>query len=320
MRVHGSILLAAALGFTLLVGVASLASGSLSGPLLTVGDSWTYRTNTSIGGAFFLGGDVTVTTTGRGLQSVDGIMYDAVRFSLSGAGTANGTVATQFGPTRASGNWVLSGNEVFESAGLKLVSSVLDLEASGTLHTAPVAFPFQLSVQNTTTFRIVEDSWRFPLGIGNSSVVASRMNFSEDSRFFYGLQTTPSHTQGSLWWNVTYALETPVAVDTPAGHFDSYRFREAAPDGTYSLLYYAPATGNDARTEAYNGTAKVATSELTSYRYQALEPARFFGLTGTDWAITGIAAEAAGGGVLVFWLRIRRRPTPPDRRPSEPRN
>src|SRR5437667_325911 len=217
VRGHGSILLAAALGFTLLVGVASPASGSLSGPLLTVGDSWTYRTNTSIGGAFFLGGDVTVTTTGKGLQSVDGIMYDAVRFSLSGAGTANGTVASQFGPTRASGNWVLSGSEVFESAGLKLVSSVLDLEASGTLHTAPVAFPFQLSVQNTTTFRIVEDSWRFPLGIGNSSVVASRMNFSEDSRFFYGLQTTPSHTQGSLWWNVTYALETPVAVDTPAG-------------------------------------------------------------------------------------------------------
>src|SRR5438128_1844377 len=97
-------------------------------------------------------------------------------------------------------------------------------------------------------------------------------------------------------------------------------FREAAPDGTYSLLYYAPTTGNDARTEAYNGTAKVATSELTSYRYQALEPARFFGLTGTDWAIAGIAAAVVGGGVVVFWLRIRRQPTPPDRRPSEPRN
>src|SRR5206468_10866265 len=106
----------------------------------------------------------------------------------------------------------------------------------------------------------------------------------------------------------------------PAGPFHPERFAEAAPDRTYSVLYYAPPTGNDARTEPYNGTANVATSELTSYRYQALEPARFFGLTGTDWAITGIAAEAAGGGVLVFWLRIRRRPTPPDRRPSEPRN
>src|SRR5437667_6467102 len=166
----------------------------------------------------------------------------------------------------------------------------------------------------------MEYSRRCRLGLGTVRVVASRMNFYEDSRFFYGLQTTPSHTQGSPWWNVTYALETPVAVDTPAGHFDSYRFREAAPDGTYSLLYYAPATGNDARTEAYNGTAKVATSELTSYRYQALEAARFFGLTGTDWAIAGIAAAVVAGGVVVFWLRIRRQPSPPDRKPPEPRN
>src|SRR2546422_182481 len=133
-----------------------------------------------------------------------------------------------------------------------------------------------LSVQNTTTFRLVDDAWRFPLEIGNSSVVTRRMNFSEDFRFFYGLQSTPLHTQGSLWWNATYNLEAQVAIDTPAGHFDAYRIREAAPDGTYGLLYYAPATGNDARTEAYNGTAKVATSELTSYRYQALEPARTF--------------------------------------------
>src|SRR2546427_215439 len=122
--------------------------------------------------------------------------------------------ATHLGPVRASGSWVLSGNEVLESAGLKVISSVLDLEASGTLHTEPVAIPFQLSVQNTTTFRIVDDSWRFPLEIGNSSVVARQMNFSEDFRFFYGLQSTPLHTQGSLWWNATYTLESQVAVDT----------------------------------------------------------------------------------------------------------
>ena len=306
------------LGFALLTGVATPASGEVSAPLLTAGDSWTYRTNTSIGGAFYLGGDVTLTTTGRGPVSVDGTTYDAVRFSLSGAGSANGTIEAQLGSTRASGNWVLSGNEVLESAGLKVVSSVLDLEVSGTLHAEPVAFPFQLSVQNTTTFQIVDDSWRFPLGVGNSTVVASRMNFSEDFRFFYGFQTTPFHTQGSLWRNVTYRLEAQVAVDTPAGHFDSYRIREAAPDGTYSLVYYAPATGNDARTEAYNGTAKVATSELTSYRYQALEPARFFGLTATDWVIAGIAVASVAGAFVALWIR-RRRSTPPEDASSEPR-
>lgn len=315
---RASILLAAVLGLALLTGVATAGSGAVSAPVLTAGDSWTYRTNTSIGGAFYLGGVVTLTATGKGPTSVEGTTYDAVRFSLSGAGSANGTIEAQLGSTRASGNWLLSGNEVLESAGLKVVSSVLDLEVSGTLHAEPVAIPFQLSVQNTTTFHIVDDSWRFPLGIGNSTVVTSRMNFSEDFRFFYGFQTTPSHTQGSLWWNVTYTLEAQVAVDTPAGHFDSYRIREAAPDGMYSLFYYAPPTGNDARTEAYNGTAKVATSELTSYRYQALEPARFFGLTATDWVIAGIAVASVAGAFVALWIR-RRRSTPPEDAPSEPR-
>src|SRR5207245_8927111 len=122
-----------------------------------------------------------------------------------------------------------------------------------------------------------------------------RMNFSAVLRICSGRPSRPSHTRGTRWSNATYTLEAQVAVDTPAGHFDTYRIREAAPDGTYGLFYYAPATGNDARTEAYNGTAKVATSELTSYRYQALEPARFFGLSGTDWAIAGTAVAAVGG-------------------------
>ena len=317
---RASTLLAAVLAFALLtLLVVSDRSLAVSGPLLSSGDSWTYRTNTSIDGAFYLVGDVTLTTKGGERVSVDGTTYDAVRFTLSGAGTANGTVATQLGPVRASGSWVLSGNELLESAGLKVISSVLDLEASGTLHAEPVAIPFQLSVQNTTTFRLVDDSWRFPLEIGNSSVVARQMNFSEDFRFFYGLQSTPLHTQGRLWWNATYTLEARVAVDTPAGHFDTYRIRQAAPDGTYGLFYYAPATGNDARTEAYNGTTKVATSQLTSYRYQALEPARFFGLTVTDWAIAGTAVAIVVGAVAIVWLRRRRHSRPPESESNQPR-
>jgi len=310
----------AVLAFALLTLLVFSDRGvAVSGPLLSPGDSWTYRTNTSIGGAFYLVGDVTLGTKGSERVSVDGTTYDAVRFTLSGAGTANGTVATQLGPVRASGSWVLSGNEVLESAGLKVISSVLDLEASGTLHAEPVAIPFQLSVQNTTTFRIVDDSWRFPLEIGNSSVVTRQMNFSEDFRFFYGLQSTPLHTQGSLWWNATYTLEAQVAVDTPAGNFDAYRIRQATPDGTYGLFYYAPATGNDARTEAYNGTTEVATSELTSYRYQALEPARFLGLTATDWAIAGTAVAIVVGAIAIVWLRRRRHSRPPDSEANQPR-
>src|SRR5207247_4272687 len=167
---------------------------------------------------------------------------------------------------------------------------------------------------------VVEDSCPVPLEIGNSGVVAQHVNFSADFRFFYGLQSTPLHTQGSLWWNATYTLEAQVAVDTPAGHFDAYRIRQATPDGTYGLFYYAPATGNDARTEAYNGTTEVATSELTSYRYQALEPARFLGLTSTDWAIAGTAVAIVVGAIAIVWLRRRRRHSrPPESESNQPR-
>lgn len=312
--------LAAVLSSVLVAALASPAAGAVTAPLLTAGDSWTYRTNTSIGDAFYLRGAVTLTATGNERFSVDGTTFDAVRFSLSGAGTANGSVATQFGSTPASGTWVLTGSQVLESGGLKVISSVLDLEATGTLHTEPLAVPFQLSVQNTTTFRIVADAWRFPIEVGNSSVVTSLMNFTEDFRFVYGLQTTAFHTLGNLWWNVTYALETQVAVDTQAGHFDAYRIRESAPDDTYSLFYYAPATGNDARTETYNGTSRVATTELTSYRYRALEPARFLGLTATEWAIAAlVVAATVGVTVTALWIRRHRRSTPPRMGPDEPR-
>lgn len=306
-----SIAFGAVLASVLVAALGSPAAGALSGPRLTGGDSWTYRTNTSLGGAFYLRGDVTLTATGNEPFSVGGTTYDAVRFSLSGTGTANGSVPTDLGSTPASGTWVLSGSQVLESAGLKVISSILDLEASGTLHVAPVAIPFQLSVQNTRTFQILDDSWRFPIEIGNTSVVATRMNFTEDFRLVYGLQTTARHTLGNPWWNVTYALETQIALDTPAGHFDAYRIRESAPDGTYSLFYYAPAAGNDARTESYKGTSQVATTELTSYRYQALEPARFLGLTGADWAIVGLVVGAIAITVAAWWLRRHRGSAPP---------
>ena len=194
--------------------------------------------------------------------------------SVTGSGTAAGTFSTHLGLTPASGRWLLTGEESLESAGLKVVSSVLDLEANGTFRTSSLPIPFLLSVQNTTTFRFFDDPWRFPAEIGNTSVVTGQMNFSEDSRLFYGFQNQ-THTAGRVWWNVSYALETAIAVDSPAGHFDAYRIRETTPDGSYAQSYYAPATGNDARTESYNGTSRVATNELVSYRYQALEPRRF---------------------------------------------
>src|SRR2546427_678028 len=134
-----------------------------------------------------------------------------------------------------------------------------------------------------------------------------------------GLRKLGPLRERSPWWNATYTLEAQVAVDPPAGNFDASRIRQATPDGTYGLFYYAPATGNDARTEAYNGTTEVATSELTSYRYQALEPARFLGLTATDWAIAGTAVAVVVGAIAIVWLRRRRHSRPPDSEANQPR-
>jgi hypothetical protein len=302
------------LAFGSLAGTASASSDVASGPRLTVGDFWTYHTNTSLGRGFYLDGVVTLAVASEGPATIEGSSYDAVRMSLTGSGVASGAFTTRLGATPASGRWLLTGEETLESAGLKVLSSLVDLEANGTFHAQPVGISFLLSVQNTTTVRLFNDNWRFPVQIGNVSVVTGQMNFTEDFRLFYGFQTQ-THTSGRAWWNVTYALETAIEVDAPAGHFDAYRIRETAPDRSYVLRYYAPATGNDVRTENYNGTSKVATNELVSYRYQALEPTRFLGLTAIQWEIVAVVAAVAVSIAVLGWIRIRRRSSPPETGP-----
>jgi len=299
------------LAISSLAGTTAASNEVVSGPRLTVGDFWTYHTNTSLAAGFFLDGEITLGVSSQGPVTIEGASYDAVQMSVTGSGAAAGTFSTHLGLTPASGRWLLTGEESLESAGLKVVSSVLDLEANGTFRTSSLPIPFLLSVQNTTTFRFFDDPWRFPAEIGNTSVVTGQMNFSEDSRLFYGFQNQ-THTAGRVWWNVSYALETAIAVDSPAGHFDAYRIRETTPDGSYALSYYAPATGNDARTESYNGTSRVATNELVSYRYQALEPRRFLGLTASQWGIVGIVTAVASSTTVAVWIRIRRRSRGPE--------
>jgi len=307
----------AALIAVLLVALAASPvvprTASVSAPSLTPGDTWTYRTNTRLGAGLYLDGHVTLTVVEHGNISVEGAAYNAYRMSVSGTGTAAGNFSTDFGTTPASGSWVLTGQEVFESAGLKTIMTVLDLEANGTLHTSPVQLPFRLSVQNTTTYRIVEDGWRFPHAVGDSAVVRLALNFTEDFRLFYGLPTTPVHTAGIVWSNVTYTLETETTVDTPAGTFDSFRISSSYPDGTRDRAYYAPAAGSDVRRESYTGndTSPVSTTELVTYRYQALEPARFFGLTTSDWIIVvALIAVASVPVIVLFRWQTRSKPPP----------
>lgn len=303
----------------LLLPVAPASSGVLAvqGPQLVPGDSWTYRTNTSLESGLSLEGRVTLTVRGRSPTVVEGTMYDAYDRSISGAGTAAGIVGTQFGSTAASGSWILTGREIVEARGLKVVSRVLDLEANGTLQTQPVPLSFVLRLQNTTSYRLQADAWHFPLQVGNSSVVSSQMNFSEDFGLYVGLPTTPFHSAGLAWWNVTYVLQPPVGIQTPAGGFETYPIRETYPDGSYTIFFYAPAAGNHARTETHNETSEVSNSELVGYRYQALEPARLLGLTPVDWVIAAIAVGLVTASVILWWRRKGRRTAAPETPPPK---
>jgi len=315
-----------AVGYLLLATVLATACAaegattvSVSGPSLTVGDTWTYRTNTSATRSLVLEGRVTLTVTSRGPTAVEGRTLDAYTFSVAGSGTASGTFATRFGSTRASGDWRVTGLEVVDVRGLKILSTILDLEANGTLHTNPIPLPFLLSVQNTTSYRLDADPWQFPLAVNTNAVVASRMNFSEDFHLIYsGFSQPPVHSVGMVWWNVTYSLEAALGIDPPAGHFDAYPIRQTYPDSSVTVSFFAPVAGNHARTETRNQTSTLGTADLESYRYQALEPPTFLGLTSDRWALVAIVIGVAGV-VLIWWTRRRRKPfTPPEAPPAPP--
>jgi len=280
----------------------------VSGPLLAPGDMWTYRTNTTLATGLALDGHVTLTVTAHGATEVEGRTYDAYVMSVSGSGRATGTFATQVGSLQASGEWTVSGREILDAHGLKILSSVIDLEANGTLHTNPIPLPFALSVQNTTSYRLEGDPWQFPLTVGATASLSSRMNFSEDFRLvYYGASLTPTHVAGLTWFNKTYDIQAAVGIDTPAGRFEAYPIRETFADGSFTVSFFAPVAGNHARTEAHNGTSTVGTADLISYRYQALEPPTFLGLTTDRWAFAAIGTVAVGIA-LVWWYRRRKRP------------
>ncbi len=280
----------------------------VNGPLLAPGDTWTYRTNTSLATGLALDGHVTLAVAAHSSTEVEGRTYDAYVMSVTGSGSATGTFATQVGSLQASGEWTVSGREILDAHGLKILSSVIDLEANGTLHTNAIPLAFLLSVQNSTSYRLEGDPWQFPLTVGATASLSSRMNFSEDFRLvYYGASLTPTHVAGLTWSNMTYDIQAVIGIDTPAGRFEAYPIRETFADGSFTVSFFAPVAGNHARTEAHNGTSTVGTADLISYRYQALEPPTFIGLTTDRWAFAAIGIVAVGIA-LVWWYRRRKRP------------
>lgn len=281
---------------------------AVAAPTLTVGDFWVYSTNTTADAGFDLVGQVSFTIVSRGPTPISGRTYDAVRVTVSGHGAVTGRFPTPLGDFPVTGTWIVTGTETLETLGYKVVSSVLDLQASGSVQMTPLTQDFSLHVQNTTTFDILNDSWRFPREVGDSGSVTMRYDSVEDFRFQLGLVENQNHTQGSGTLRLNYSMSAETSAPTQAGTFDAFQIREDWPDGRQEVSLYAPAVGNDARREMYNRTgAQIVGAELVSYRYQALEPATFLGLATAQWTIVLAVIAAAVGIAVIFLIRRRKK-------------
>ncbi len=274
---------------------------ALDRPSLTVGDFWTYHTNSSFEAGFSLQGQVTYAVTSREAATILNVSQDVFRVVVNGSGTISGQVAGPIGTGPVSGTWIVTGEELLEPNQLKIVSNVLDLSVDGLFQGV---VPFSIRAANTTMYRVVSDGWTYPISVGGSGAVDLAYTYTQDF-FAFG---NHSHASGAGNLILSYSLGAGVHLETPAGSFTAYPIRETWPDGTYDQVYFSPAVGNEAKTESYNATGVLeSTTLLQSYRYQVLEPARFLGLTLTEWGL--LVPTVAGGGIVgaVVWRRSRKK-------------
>lgn len=286
------------LATALLVVAGSVRADEVARPSLTVGDSWTYRTNSTLPSGFVLDGQFTSTVAAVAPSG-------NVSLKLAGSGTASGYVRAPSGGGLAAGHWTLAGEDVLEPLGFEITYSLLDLIVNGSYQGL---IPFRIHITNTTAVGIIQDAWRFPWTTGSSGGVSLVLNYTQDAVLDAGSYSNSTHADGTAPWTFVYSMENATTLTTPAGTFTAYPIHRAWPDGSLDVAYFAPDVGNDVATQSFNGTgALVASSQLLAYRYQALEPPTFLGLTVVGWAI--VAGAAAAVVVIAVLIRRRRRKT-----------
>ncbi len=298
----------------LLTVPAGASGASISRPTWTVGDYWTYRSNTTLTPGLNLTGTATSTVEGTLPAAVDTSPAGSFRVILSGSGTTGGTVQTPQGPISVQGRWILTGEEHYEPDNLQLVYSLLDLSVNGTYSGV---LPFSLRFQNTTTFRILDTPMRYPYSVGGSGTVRMWYNFTQDlSSPIAGT----FHTNGTGQRDLAWTVGDPAAVSTPAGTFQAYPIARDLIDGAFEVGYYAPSVGNDVRTDGYAvGGNRTAEDSLIAYRYQAAETPTYLGLTVMQWALVVAVAGAVAVLATVWIVRSRRRRArPPETEPPVP--
>lgn len=278
----------------------------MDGPTGTAGDYWTYAANTTIMDGFYLEGQTTLTLASRAMHVIEGASVEAYELDVAGGGTARGSFSTEFGTVPFSGQWILTGTEILETGGLKVVSSVLDLRANGTLYTEPFPLDFRLTVQNTTRARLLEDSWTFPVEPGDTGSARARYNASQDVSLRYGLVSDSNHSVGSWEAGYEYEARAESEITVPVGALRAVPIEQRSPDGTHEILSFAPAVGNYVRTEVYNETGHLwASMDLVAYRYQVLEPPSFLGIHWIAWAALAPAVAAIAVAAVLRRRRSR---------------
>jgi hypothetical protein len=301
-------------GFSVLVAVSLISvsvaatASSVDRPSWTPGDFWTYRTNTTLTEGFTLNGTATSTVSDRQPTTTASGSVNAFRILLTGLGTASGAVTTPNGTISFHGQWTLTGEERLEPANLRPVYDLVDLSVNGTyLYGVPI--PFTLRFQNTTTFDVLEDGWPYPMMVGMSGNVTEAYNFTQD---LYSPTVGHLHQNGTGLRTLRFTLTDAVSLETPAGTFAAYPLRQDSADGSWQRLFVSLAVGNDVRTESYDaGGHLTAVTTLLAYRYQALEPAAFLGLSLIEWLGFTAAVAAIVIVALILVRRHRKKKSPP---------
>lgn len=297
-----------------LVPAAAAGPAALDRPSWSIGDYWTYATNTTLTPGLNLTGTLTSTVQGRVAAAAGGGSVSAFQVLVSGSGTARGTVATAGGNVSVQGTWILTGEERFDPTDLQPLYDLLDLSVNGTYQNL---VPFSIRVQNTTSYQILSDSWQYPIAPGETGSVAAAYNFTQD---FYGPSGMHAHSNGTGEWTFGFAMAASPPMATAAGTFPAYRVTETWPDGSSEVSFPSPQVGNDVRTEGYGPDGNLSSvTTLTAYRYQALETPTFLGLSALQWGIV-VPVVAVAAAALFLFRRMRRRklprppggPVPPD--------
>ena len=311
----------AAVAFVVLLALVSfpMARAAVDAPRWSIGDFWDYALDIVVEQGLILNGTLHVEVVSLGVPPLAGANGTAYETRLTGGGDVrNASGAPQF-----RGRWTFAGEQWVDAMGFKVLKSVSAIDANGTVEPFSLFFSFQ--VQNTTENAVVSDTWRYPLDVGKTGAYVTNTTSTESVRFRYGGIPNESTRSATYIRTLGLSVTRSSVVRVDAGTFDALTIRVAWPDGEVDLWSYAPAVGNNARTETYNEAgSKVAESSLRSFRYQAGEASTgLLSLPPIAWY--GLLLAAVASAVVAVLVRRRRRSrspaikAPARREPEPPR-